>query len=234
MRQKMKKVFTLTLALFMLAGQTSSASAAQMGITLSKSTNLGEQESIMISVTNFPTKAGIYLQQCVEPLPGARAASCNRLSQLWITNSPGGSFKPTDTFPMSIISRYENVDCTIQKCGVSARYDRTAGDDTSEDQFVPLFFSAGFQSSPSSTPTPLAEQKVAKLISSMKNKARIALPIQTDKGINLTYRSATPKICTLKANVITAKKSGLCKLQLFAPANSDTAMLAQNISIRVR
>jgi hypothetical protein len=230
----MKKVVTLVLALFMLVGQTSSASAAQMGITLSKSANLGAEETIMISLTNFPTKAGIYLQQCVEPLLGARAASCNRLSQLWITNSPGGSFKPTDTFPIRIISRYENVDCTVQKCGVAARYDRTAGDDTSEDQFIPLLFSTESQSNPSSTPAPLAEQKVEKLISSIKTKTKIALPIQTDKGINLTYRSSTPKNCTLKANIITAKKLGICKLQLFAPADSNTAMLAQNVSIRVK
>jgi hypothetical protein len=230
----MKKLVTLMLAIFMLAGQISPASAAQMRITLSKSTNLGAEDTIMITVANFPTKAGIYLQQCVEPLPGVRAGSCNRSSQLWITNSPGGSFKPSETFPMKFTARYENVDCTIQKCGVSARYDRTAGDDTSEDQFVPIFFDAGFQSNPSSTPAPLAEQKVGKLITSMKNKAKIALPIQTDKGINLTYRSTTPRVCTLKGNVITAKRMGVCKLQLFAPADSNTAMLAQNINIRVR
>jgi hypothetical protein len=230
----MKKLVTLMLAIFVLAGQISPASAAQMRITLSKSTNLGAEDTIMITLANFPTKAGIYLQQCVEPLPGVRAGSCNRSSQLWITNSPGGSFKPSETFPMKFTARYENVDCTIQKCGVSARYDRTAGDDTSEDQFVPIFFSAGFQSNPSSTPVPLAEQKVGKLITSMKNKAKIALPIQTDKGINLTYRSTTPKVCTLKGNVITAKRKGVCKLQLFAPSDSNTAMLAQNINIRVR
>lgn len=231
----MKRVISLTITLLLAVGYVQPANAAQMGITASKTTNLSAQETVTISLTNFPTKAGIYLQQCVEPVTVVfRAASCNRVSQLWITNEAGGSFKPTESFPMTLVAKYENVDCTIQKCGITARFDRTAGADTSEDQFIPIIFNASLQSTPAATPAPLAEQKVSKLIKSMKNKAKIALPIQSDKGINLTYRTTTPRICSLKENVITARKAGLCKVQLFAPANESTAMLARDVNIRVR
>lgn len=230
----MKKFISFTITLLLAVGYVQPANAAQMGITVSKSTNLSAQETVTISLTNFPTKAGIYLQQCVEPITGMRAASCNRVSQLWITNEALGSFKPTESFPMTLLAKYENVDCTIQKCGITARFDRTAGADTSEDQFIPIIFNASLQSTPAATPTPLAEQKISKMITSMKNKAKVALPIQSDKGINLTYRTTTPQICSLKENVITARKAGLCKVQLFAPANESTAMLARDVNIRVR
>jgi hypothetical protein len=209
-----------------------SAFAANMVIKPSKTTDLAAEESVSITLENFPSKAGIYLQQCLQSPSNARSEDCNAQTQLWITNARGGSFTPTSAITMKLVAKFGTVDCTTQKCGIFARYDHTADTDTSEDQFIPITFSAN----PVvivAPPKVIEKQSIQTLPKSLKAGKRLSLPIQTSQGVNITYRSASTKICTVKDNVVRAVKKGTCKLQLFAPANEKFEMFANNYSLRI-
>lgn len=208
------------------------AQAAEMVIKPSKTTNLAVEETITIVLENFPSKAGIYLQQCVEPAIGLRPVDCNPQTQLWITNARGGSFMPNSTISMKLVAKYAATDCVSQKCGIVARYDHTAGTDTSEDQFLPITFSTG--NTVVNTPISVIErQGIGNLPKSLKVGKRLSLPIQTLQGISISYRSASTKVCSVKNNVVRAIKQGKCKVQLFAPASDTYAMFALNYNLRI-
>jgi hypothetical protein len=231
----MKRSIITVLTLALILGSSSSAQAAEMVITPSKTTNLAAQENVLVVLAKFPTKAGVYLQQCVEPAPGTRATICNRATQLWITNQPGGSFTPTAQITLQLVSTFDGVDCSLQKCGIFARFDHTAGTDFSEDQFIPISFASGSSNTSPTAPAPVAREKqeLGKLAKEVKNKAKIALPIQTNKAVTITYRSTTPKICAIKDNILTAKKVGSCKIQAYAPATATIEMLAENLRVKI-
>lgn len=220
-------VLTLTSITF-----PNSAFAANMVIKPSKTTDLAAEESISITLENFPSKAGIYLQQCLQSPTSARSEDCNAQTQLWITNARGGSFTPTSAITMKLVAKFGTVDCTAQKCGIFARYDHTAGTDTSEDQFIPITFSANSVVIVA-PPKVIEKQSIQTLPKSLKAGKRLSLPIQTNQGVNITYRSDSTKICTIKDNVVRAVKKGTCKLQLFAPASDNFEMFANNYSLRI-
>ena len=229
----MKSRLLVTVAL-MFAFGAAPASAATMSVTLSKTTSIANEEKVNVTITNFPTKAGIYLQQCVEPVGGARPAACNRATQLWVTSQPGGSFKPGDAISMTLVTAFDGNDCTTKKCGVFARLDHTAGTDTSEDLFIPVTFSAAGAAVPTTTAaTPAAAQTLTKFPKKAKVGTKVALPLQTDKGVAVTYRTASPKICTVSKNVVKTVKTGSCKLQAYAPAGEGVAMYAQNLTLAI-
>lgn len=228
----MKRIALLIVLTLASLSIPNSAFAANMVIKPSKTTDLAAEENISITLEKFPSKAGIYLQQCLQAPSGARAEDCNAQTQLWITNMRGGSFTPTSAITMKLVAKFGNVDCTTQKCGIFARYDHTAGTDTSEDQFIPITFSAN-PVVVVAPPKVIEKQSIATLPKSLKAGKRLSLPIQTNQGINITYRSASTKICTVKDNVVRAVKRGTCQLQLFAPANQSFEMFATNYSLRI-
>lgn len=226
----MKKRF-LAAAVLLLAAGTVPASAATMTVSLAKTTGVTDNEKVAVTITNFPTKAGIYLQQCLEPAAGARPTVCNRANQLWITTAMGGSFKPTDAITMNLVASFDGNDCTKVKCGVFTRLDHTAPGDTSEDMFIPVTFAAA---GPATTvPAPLAKQTLKKLPVKVKVGAKLALPLQTSAGATVSYRTASPKTCTVAKNVVSAVKVGNCKLQAYAPATDKADMFTANLMLKV-
>lgn len=229
----MKRVMAISALLAASLVTPTSAQAAEMVVKPAKTTELAAEETIAITLEKFPTKAGVYLQQCAQPAAGARPTDCNAQTQLWITNARGGSFTPGSAITMKLVAKFGAVDCTTTKCGIFARYDHTAGTDTSEDQFLPITFAAG---GPVviAPPKTVEKQGIGKLPKSMKVGQNLSLPVQTIQGTNLTYRTTSKKFCTLQDNVVRALKTGVCKLQVFAPASEKYEMFALNYNLNIK
>ena len=142
--------------------------------------------------TAFPTKAGMYIQQCIEPVGGARPVTCSDTLQLWV--APGaapGSNSPTGPIAMpvsgTISARGVSVDCTKVSCGLFFRLDRTATADTSEDKFLPITFRAG-----SSAPVLPADEVVVTMN---------GLPLTRNVALNLAYRTPIKVAATAKSGL---------------------------------
>jgi hypothetical protein len=140
----MKKI-VLVIALVASVLAPSSAQAAETKFVGGPLTNLESQgATINIQLSGVPTKAGLYIQQCVQAAAGVRPEICNKAVELWISTMRGASFAPTAAIVFkptgSFVSGSTTVDCTVSKCGISMRFDHTASSDLSEDQFIPLTF----------------------------------------------------------------------------------------------
>lgn len=235
MEQSMKmKTFTLVLGASLLVPLPASQ-AADMVVKISKTTSLAAEESVAISLEKFPAKAGVYLQQCQEAAPNTRATNCNAQTQLWISEMRGASFTPTAAITMKLVARFDAVDCTAVKCGVFARYDHTAGNDTSEDQFIPITFAPITTIVTPATPAKVIEkQSSAALPTTVKVGKSLALPIQTNQGSTITYRSTTKKTCTIKANVLRATRAGKCGVQAFAPGSDKYENFTATYSLTLK
>lgn len=193
--------------------------SADMVIKVSKTIELAADETVSISLEKFPVKAGIYLQQCQEPVPAIRPANCNAQTQLWISDMRRATFSPTATITMRLVSKFDSIDCTTVKCGIFTRFDHTAGTDTSEDQFIPITFASGSTVTTTAPEKTIKKQSMKKLPKKIRVGKSLALPIQTTQGVQLSYRSTSTKTCTVKANILRAIKAGKCTLQAFAPGS---------------
>ena len=134
----------LSLFIGLLSPAVANASTTVTGGPL---TNLKPTDQVIhLSLSNFPSTAGLYIMQCVKSSDANRPTICNQAAQLWISNNQGASFTPNADIqfkPTAIFSAGGNaVDCTKSTCGIFIRFDHTASADTSEDQFIPLTFTA--------------------------------------------------------------------------------------------
>jgi roadblock/LC7 domain-containing protein len=206
-----------TLAAFALTPVQAQAAATIQAAPL---TNLSVTDAtVQISITNFPVRGGLYIQQCNEPVAGARPTACNPAAQLWISNMPGASFAPTAQINFkpksSYVSAGNTIDCTTTKCGVFVRYDHTVTSDVNaEDQFIALSFGGAVQ------PTLQTQSLTKKSIpSTLKLKRSIVLPVKTSVGQKVKY-TATGS-CSLKGTTLRAKGAGTCTLTATAAAKAD-------------
>ncbi len=187
--------------------------------------------------TKFPTKAGMYIQQCVAPVGTARPATCSDTIQLWVSGSGGqGTTSPTGAIAIkvagSIIGKGVTVDCTQVQCGLFFRLDHTAATDTSEDKFMPISFKQG-----SSAPALAADEITVTLNGTplvrnvprnlaYRADAKIVATAKSGATVNLT--SLTPD-CTYSNGVLTALKgSGQCALAYSTVASATTAATSGN------
>jgi len=234
------RVFVVATALFFGLSLPTGASAAAQ-ITLSKSASLAyEGEVVQISINNFPSKAGLYVFQCLQPASGVRAdlSKCNSAEQLWITSSGRGSFIPTaNDIKIRLVGKFGAIDCTVDKCGLFFEFDRFAVDDRSEDQFIPLTFTggpAGGSNSGQSAAKDPVKQSVGRVRANLKVGQTLTLPANSDKGVALSYSNTTKKICALTNLNVKAKRTGTCVIAAYAPAKDEVMMLGENISIKVK
>ena len=205
----MKKV-TIVLALIASILVVPQAQAAEVGFVGKISSS---EVLIDVTLTKFPTKGGLYIQQCVQAPAGTRPTLCNIAAQLWISNEPRASFvptakilfKPTSTFT----SGTTTVDCKISSCGAFLQYDHTLFSDTSEDQFIPLTFKSMTQEQN------LGEFKVP---ASIKTGKKLQFPTATNAGESITY--AVAGTCSLKQTTITINK-GTCTVLAKAAGKTD-------------
>lgn len=187
--------------------------------------------------TAFPTKAGMYIQQCVEPVGSARPVTCSDTLQLWVAPNAGpGSISPTGPIAMkvsgSIIGRGVSADCTKVSCGLFFRLDHTAPTDFSEDKFLPITFRAG------TVAAVLPADEVVVTMNGVPLTRNVALnlayrtPIKVaataKSGLTVTLSSLTPD-CSYANGVFTALKgAGQCALahatagnESFAPSRAN-------------
>ena len=187
--------------------------------------------------TKFPTKAGMYIQQCVAPVGTARPATCSDTIQLWVTAAGGpGTTSPTGPIALkvagSITGKGVTVDCTQVQCGLFFRFDHTAPTDTSEDKFMPISFKAG-----STAPVLAADEitvtlngtpLVRNVPSNLAYRADAKIVATAKSGAAVTLTSLTPD-CTYVNGVFTALKgSGQCALAYSTVATATTAAASGN------
>ena len=187
--------------------------------------------TVHIALSNFPTKAGLYLQECVESPVGTRPTLCNKAAELWVSTDKNASFAPTADIvfkPTGVFTSGTTlVDCTVSKCGVFLRFDHTAPTDVSEDQFIALTFKAG---TPGTTTLPADEITAtingvalsSKQPIKLGYRAPATLAATSKAGAVLSYASLAPA-CALAGMQITALKgTGFCDIAITS-AGTTTA-----------
>ena len=220
-----------------------SAHAAQTKFVGGPLTNLDYQNAtINITLTDVPTKGGLYIQQCVEAPAGTRSALCNKAVELWISTARGASFLPTAAIAFkptgSFVSGTTTVDCTVSKCGVFMRFDHTVPADFSEDQFFPITFKAAVAGT-----TTLTADEVTGTINGVAVTTRtpatlgyrqVATVAAVSKaGATLTYRSLAPA-CALNGQQITPLTGvGECAISVTSAGNATAAPVSVILPIRL-
>jgi len=187
--------------------------------------------------TKFPTKAGLYIQQCIAPVGAARPATCDDVNQLWVAaTGEQGSISSTGPIAMkvssSITGRGVTVDCTTTQCGLFFRLDRTAGTDTSEDKFLPISFRAGAKApvlpADEITVTLNGTPLVRNVPSNLAYRADAKIVATAKSGLAVTLTSLTPD-CTYADGSLTALKgAGQCALAYATAGNTTTAAASGN------
>ncbi len=237
----MKKLVVMALRAALLTPV--SAHAAQTKFVGGPLTNLDYQNAtINITLTDVPTKGGLYIQQCVEAPAGTRSALCNKAVELWISTARGASFLPTAAKAFkptgSFVSGTTTVDCTVSKCGIFMRFDHTVPADFSEDQFFPITFKAAVAGT-----TTLAADEVTGTINGVAVTTRtpatlgyrqVATVAAVSKaGAALTYRSLAPA-CALNGQQITPLTGvGECAISVTSAGNATAAPVTVILPIRL-
>ena len=228
---KLKKV-AIGLAALTISLIAPGAAHAQAKITGGPLTNVpASGGSITLQISSFPTKGGLYIQQCIAPIGMNRPTDCNKAAELWISDQRGASFAPSATIEFKPTATFkgatQEVDCTKVSCGIYARYDHTVSGDFSEDQFIALTFA-------SSTGAPaLASDEITATLGGKALDSRNPLTIayrsplkfeaKSKAGAALSYQSFAPA-CTLVDGVVTAlKASGLCDIAVTSAGNATAS-----------
>ena len=179
--------------------------------------------------TNFPTKSGLYIQQCAAPaVAGDRPANCFDL--LWVSASGmQGTTSPKGNISFTLKAQFNGkqgpVDCSKSECGLFFRLDHLATADRSEDTYMKISFAEA-----TSAPSLLAVDAISLTLNGkplMKN-VPVNLAYQTPakivatstSGLPVTITSATPE-CSFQNGTITALKgAGVCALNTATAGDS--------------
>ena len=221
----------IVLAVFVVAGLlvAPTPANAQAKVVGGPLTELSAAPTINLSITGFPTKAGLYFLQCTAPTGPTRPTTCNDAAQLWISTERGANFTPTANIVFKPAVSYktragEEIDCRKVSCGIYIRYDHNNGTDFSEDNFIALTFKSG-----DNTPTLVSDEITASIggvTLSQSNPITMAyrapglLIFSAKSGATLTAKSYAPA-CTLVDGVVTALKgTGACDIGITSPGNA--------------
>lgn len=187
--------------------------------------------------TKFPTKAGMYIQQCVAPVGAARPAICDDNLQLWVSASGDqGSISPTGGIAMkvsgSISGKGVMVDCTKVQCGLFFRLDRTAGADTSEDKFLAISFREGAAApvlaADEITVTLNGKALVRNVPSNLAYRADAKIVATAKSGAIVSFTSLTPDCTYTNGTFVALKGAGQCALAYRTVATATTAAASGN------
>ena len=219
------------------------AQAAETKFVGGPLTNLDYQgATVNISLSNVPSKGGLYIQQCVEAPAGTRSALCNKAVELWISTARGASFLPTAAIAFkptgSFVSGTTTVDCTVSKCGIFMRFDHTVAADFSEDQFFPLTFKAAV----AGTSTLTADEVTATINgivvttrtpATLGYRQVVTVAAVSKAGAALSYRSLAPA-CALSGQQITPLAAdGECAIAVTSAGNATAAPVTIILPIRL-
>lgn len=237
------KKFVVVIALLASLIVPVSAQAAETKFVGGPLTNLDSAAAtIHIALSNFPTKGGLYIQECVSAPAGTRPAVCNNAVQLWISTAVGASFVPTADIVFkptgSFMSGATAVDCLVSKCGIFIRYDHTVPGDLSEDQFIPLTFKAATGASSTLAPDEVTASLNGVAMSTkapikLAYRAPATLAATSKAGATLTYTSFAPA-CTLVGMTVTGLKgSGYCDIAVTSAGNSSAGAVTAHFPIEL-
>ena len=187
--------------------------------------------------TAFPAGKGLYIQQCVEPVAGARPTICSDAVEVWVSNSGAqgaiASTGPIAIKPLTQISgRGGSADCTKVTCGLFFRVDRFGPNDLSEDKFLPISFAPGVAGPvlPADVLTVTADGAplTKNVPSNLVYRKGVTIAASSQSGLTPEVSSATPD-CSYANGVITALKgSGLCALSIKTAGNASFAPTSAN------
>ena len=219
-------------------GFISQAQAETFGWASAPLTNLDPAgATINGGFTKFPTKAGMYIQQCITPVGTARPATCSDTLQLWVTPAGGpGTVSPTGGIAMkvagSITGKGVTVDCTKVQCGLFFRLDHTAPTDFTEDKFLPISFREGAAApvltADEITVTLNGRALVRNVPSNLGYRTAAKIVATAKSGAIVTLTSMTPD-CSYANGVFTALKgAGQCALAYSTVATATTAAATGN------
>lgn len=215
-----------------------SATAETFGWASAPLTNLNPAgDTINGGFTKFPTKAGMYIQQCIEPVGNARPVTCSDTLQLWVT--PGGAqgtTSPTGGISMkvsgSITGKGVTVDCTKVQCGLFFRLDHTAPTDTSEDKFFPITFREGVAApvlaADEITVTLNGKPLLRNVPSNLAYRAPAKIVAVAKSGATVNFTSLTPDCSYANGVFIALKGAGQCALAYSTVATATTAAASGN------
>ena len=180
------------------------------------------------SITNFPTKTGLYISQCTKAKsPTIRPENCIDLA--WVTATGGrGATSAKDPITFLLKSTYttatKTVDCTVEECGVFFQYDRAALTDTSEDTFLPITFAT--------VTIPVIAKKTDVLTVTLNGKpltrnvavklgyrAKAVIVATSESGLPVTLSSATLDCSFANGQFTALKGSGECRLSASTAGN---------------
>lgn len=235
----------IILAIFVIAGLLVSPTAAnaQAKVVGGPLTDLSAAPTINLSISEFPTKAGLYFLQCTAPTGPTRPTTCNDAAQLWISNERGANFTPAANIVFKPAVSYktrtgEEIDCTKVSCGIYIRYDHNNGADFSEDNFIALTFKGG-----ENTPTLVSDEITASIggiTLSQSNRITMAyrapglLIASAKSGATLTSASFAPA-CTLENNIVIALKGkGACDIAVTSPGNESYGPITIHYPINLK
>ncbi len=105
---------------------------------------------------------------------------------------------------------------------------------TGDGQSAPVALPKTARPPPPSSPTILLGQTVKKPPKRIKKGKTVKLAKKTRQGTKLTWRSSTKKVCSVKKNVLKAKRKGACKISAKAPATPALKAFSKRYTIRVR
>jgi hypothetical protein len=185
--------------------------------------------------TKFPTKTGMYIQQCIAPVDTARPLTCSDTLQAWITNAPGGQ-SPTGGIVMkvagTITGKGVTVDCTKVQCGLFFRFDHTAPTDTSEDKFLPISFREGamapFLATDEISVTLNGKPLVRNVPSNLAYRADAKIVAVAKSGAAVSLTSLTPDCSYANGTFTALKGAGQCALAYSTAATATTAAASGN------
>jgi hypothetical protein len=240
MTSQRTRAIALALALGFISSTfaTSPAQAETFAFSSSPLTNLDPAgATVNGGFTKFPTKAGLYIQQCIEPVGTARPATCSDTIQLWVTAAGGpGTTSPTGPIALkvasSITGKGVTVDCTTAQCGLFFRYDHTAPTDFSEDRFYPMTFAKGVAApalaADEITVTLNAKPLVRNVPSNLAYRANAKIVATAKSGAAVTLTSLTPDCSYANGIFIALKGAGQCALAYSTAASATIAAASGN------
>jgi len=240
LRMRLKKSIlvatTSLLAISLISAPT--AQAETFAFSSGPLTNLNPANAtINGGFTKFPAGKGLYIQQCIEPVAGARPTICSDTVQVWVSDSgapgtvkstSGIAIKPTPT----ITGRAGSADCTKVKCGLFFRVDHLAPQDFSEDKFLAISFAAGTAAPTlaADVVTVIADGKALtkNVPSNIYYRTPVKITATAQSGLIPVITSSTPD-CTFNNGVLTALKgSGICAIDVKTAGNATVAATSSN------
>lgn len=229
--KRSRRVLTTALLALSTIVAINPAEAATFTWSSQPLTNLKAEGAVINGgFTNFPTKSGLYIQQCAAPaVAGTRPTNCLDLAWVSASGTPG-TISPTGPISFTLKANFNGrqgpVDCSVTECGLFFRLDHLATADTSEDTYIKISFAAA-TSAPSllevdqinltlngkeltkNVPVNLSYQSPAKVVATSKS------------GLPVVLTSATPE-CSLQNSVLKALKgSGVCAINAATAGNAQ-------------